>query len=103
MSATPSREAPLTGIIAESLAPSAVLLTLGFVAVGFPIDIDAEVWVEAKFNNAGVSVAETATIVATAPTGFEVVFQSVKLNVPHPASRLLVPHTELLFIEPINI
>ena len=75
--ATPSKDTPLTCIIVESLVPSAVLPTYGFVALGFPVEVETEVWVEAKFSKTGVPVA--ASVFVTVPTGLEVVFQTVKL------------------------
>lgn len=77
MNATPRRETPLTCIIAESLVPSAVLPTLGFVAVGFLVEVEAQDCVDAKVSNTGDPVA--AIVFVAVPTGLEVVFQTVKL------------------------
>jgi hypothetical protein len=48
--ATPSSETPLTCIMAESLVPSAVLPTLGFVAVGFPVVVEDGDCIDAEIS-----------------------------------------------------
>jgi hypothetical protein len=64
-------------MIAESLVPSAVLPTYGFVVVGFPVELEIELWVVAKFSKTGVQVA--VTVLVTGPIGLEFVFETVKL------------------------
>lgn len=77
-----------------------MLLTLGFVAVGFPLEVQIEDWVfDVTFRNIGVPVPEAAVIVFVAvPTGNVFVFQYV----PQPTSMLPVSHIEWLFIAPIR-
>jgi hypothetical protein len=84
------------------LAPSAVLPTLSFAVVGLPADRELKPWIlDVKFSNTGVPVAKDTSMEFVAiPTGFKVVFQTVKLCVPHPESMLLVPQINRLFIPP---
>jgi hypothetical protein len=67
-----------------------VLLTTGFIVVGFLVDVE----VEAKLTNTGVPVAEAPIAFIADPTEFDVECETVKLNFPHPASKLPVPHNE---------
>jgi hypothetical protein len=48
--ATPSSETPLTCMMAESLVPIAVLPTLGFVDVGFPVVVEDGVCIDAEIS-----------------------------------------------------
>lgn len=83
-------------MISAPLVPSAVLPTFGFVPVGLPVDREIEIWaLDVKFSNTGKLVGETTPMEFVAvPTEFKVVFQTVKLYVPHPESMLPVPQIE---------
>ena len=54
----------------------------------------ADVEVEAKLSNTGVPVAEVLIGFIADTSEFDVQCETVKLNLPHPASKLPVPHTE---------
>lgn len=76
-----------------------MLLTTGSFLVGFLVVVE----VEAKFSNTGVPVAEAPTAFVADSSEFDVECETVKLNLPHPTSKLPVPHTELLFTEPDEV
>ena len=67
-----------------------MLLTTGFFVVGFLVVVE----IEAKLSNTGVPVAEAPIAFVADPSEFGVECETVKLNLPHPASKLPVPHTE---------
>ena len=67
-----------------------MLLTTVFFVVGFLADVE----VEAKLSNTGVPVSEVLIGFIADTSEFDVECETVKLNLPHPASKLPVPHTE---------
>jgi hypothetical protein len=82
------------------LVPNDVLPTLGFVAVGFPLEVEIEVWVfDVTLRSIGVPVPEAAITVSVAvPTGKVFLFQYASQS----ASMLPDSHIEWLFIAPIK-
>ncbi len=67
-----------------------MLLTTGFFVVGVLVVIE----VEAKISNTGGPVAAAPIAIVANPSEFDVEFETAKLNLPHPPSKLPVPETE---------